>query len=81
MTSVVLRAKRHFQRAPGQSYARRGRAGIVILFQAPATQQMAAQALARREPSQKRPNGVAALSKGIAIACAPRLVIPLLGGL
>lgn len=80
-SSVVLHSKRHIQRVSGQPYARRGRAGIVILFQASATPQMAAQTLARRESSQKRPVRVAALGKGIAITCAPRLAMPLLVGL
>ena len=49
-SSVLLHAKRPFQRAPERSAARRACAGIAGLLQASATRRMAAQGLARREP-------------------------------
>ena len=80
LASVLFHTKRHLQRAPDGSAARRVCAAIAVLWQVNATPQMTHQGRARREPPKNALPALRRLTREMAIACAPRLVRTFLGG-
>ena len=71
---------RYLQRVAGRADARRALAGRASPFQESATPQMADQRLARRESPGWPRTVLRRLTRGVALACAPRLVLDQPGG-
>ena len=70
----------HVQRGEKRPDARRASAEIALLFQARATQQVAAYRLAHREPPKRTKAALQPLGIGRAISCGLRLALARLGG-